>query len=189
MGRKILIILIMAFCSFGFAENMAERGMEDKQQEHQRREKHIIRKLKKHFPEVVKIMEEAKDNDPELFREYHDNLKTPAFMQTFHMAGPMFHKEKMKDNLGLVKNIILSELKSIKLGRDIRKGAKESDELRKLLNDIFNMKEQLQAIALKHMEERLEKLRDLTFQRKNMREKIIEQRLKELTEDNETLRW
>jgi hypothetical protein len=86
------------------------------------------------------------------------------------------------------------EQQSFELARQIREGeAKQKDvlkgKLKQVLADLFDLREEERDHEISEMTERLERMKETARQRREGKDAIVENRLKEITDENEHLRW
>jgi hypothetical protein len=82
------------------------------------------------------------------------------------------------------------ERRSLEISRELRQlppeqRVKRKEELAKLVNEHFDVRQKRRELQIKRMEEELQKLRDAVSRRNDARAEIVQKRLAELTGEEE----
>lgn len=148
----------------------------------------VIKFAKEFMPELAEDLAKMKEENPERYR----NVIRENYIKMQHL------REMKKRNPEQFERVIQEQ----KMEREARnlaekyrqsKDDKEKEavkkELRKLLEKIFDLKELDKQEEVKRVEEQLNKLKEKVNKRKSERDKIIDDRLKQLTGEKEEWGW
>jgi len=147
--------------------------------------------LKKNMPELDKKLEELKKNNSELFRRVVQKLRSEKFRKMLGAA----QKKGDAQTLETVKGLMHSELDSVVIGDRYRKATTDTEkenlqaELRVVLEKSFSLKEGLQKKKMEGLKNRLEKLSAMIEKRSELKDRIIDQRMADVTGANDALKW
>ena len=140
--------------------------------------------IEREMPDLAAKLEEFRKTNPEILRDFVKEISKNGHH--------LFRERKGNDeSKPLVKELLKNELQSLILADQYKKTTDQTQKaglsasLKETLTKSFELKEKLQEQAVKRMEERIVSLKDMMQKRKELKDKIIQQRLDEITNDEE----
>jgi hypothetical protein len=103
-------------------------------------------------------------------------------------------KNKDPEMYKLLKQDMVLERESRELAMEYRRAPKDQREkikqqIEELVNKHFDVRQQRRTLELKHLEEELQRLRDVMDRRAKSRKDVVEKRVSELTGSEDELRF
>ncbi len=151
-------------------------------------EKDVIVYLREHYPERISEILQFKEKRPVLYR----GTLSRAFREMRHMAEMQKEDPKRYE-------IMLEETKLDNQSRQIAREYREEkdshqrdmlkEDLQKSLEKLFDYRQINRQAEIERLERKLEELKTQNRQRSEKKAEIVEQRLKELTQDDQNLEW
>lgn len=184
MNKYCIIVSISLVLLFGTSVTFAAEDLDGGLSEGK-----VVAFLETNAPEIVAELLELRDDDPEQYWE--DIYRLDKKIQSYH--------DVMGDSPELAESLLNSErleYQSWKLAErsvdetDKEKQEQSKEELRSVLNQIFDARLYQQEAQMRELEEEVNELKRVVEQRKLRRNEIIEIRFKELlTSEDEILGW
>ncbi|MFC2140319.1 hypothetical protein ACFLQ1_01200 [Candidatus Auribacterota bacterium] len=146
--------------------------------------------LKEEMPDLYQNLESLKETDPELFETFQKQMQKEKTLHYFFWKKRK-GKEINSETLATFKTYLSNEFKTLTISREYKKSQSETTkaEIKAILEHSFALKEKLQIKSIERMEKKVKSIREMLAKRKELKDKIIAQRIDELTEDNEEIKW
>jgi hypothetical protein len=147
--------------------------------------------MHREMPEIAKRLENLKTENPEAFRTFMQQRR-----ENFHELFMGKKRGTDKETKETLQQFLNNELDSLLQAEKVKNTTEEKEkeklkvELKATLTRGFDLKEKLQSKMIEKMNERIESLRQMLEKRKEMKDRIISERLDELTGDEkQEVRW
>ncbi|MBU2567429.1 MAG: hypothetical protein KJ967_01470 [Elusimicrobia bacterium] len=180
MKRTMILVMMMAAACLSFAQEKEPVNPEN--------EKRTLELMKGDDPMRYRDMCELRDKHPHLYRRFMaDETRKRRFMSKMRRRDPEVWK-KFEDirELGRKSRKLAEQYKQTS---DQKKKAELKVELKTLLNQLFELREEKHKFHLGELEKEIVSLKKMIQERKANKEKIITRRLESLISEEPLLDW
>ena len=144
--------------------------------------------LEEHLPEAGEALRQAREQDPAAYETELDRVRArieevqTARKRSLELAEGMLRIHKLE--------IQIRGLAQALAGRGIPPTPEEREELRGVLEEIFELRLGLPALEMELLEREIQRIKDRLDQHRSDRDRIVRERLDALLENpNQSLRW
>jgi hypothetical protein len=147
--------------------------------------------LEKEMPDLVQKLEGVREENPEAAERFVHEMKERNKEHIFKGHGRGLDKETKE----ILEKYLSSELDSFVLAEKLQTSTDDKEkekltaELKKVLGTSFDLKEQIQAKVVEKIEQRVQKLKDMMEKRKALKDKIIDERIDQITSASPLTQW
>ncbi len=198
MTRTSFITLLLALVCLGFFSGMTYAETpppppppDEEMGEHEHRfsEEEVLTWVEQYIPEAAQELRELKQEFPE---DYDYELSfiagTVEYLEEVKATHPaMFERLVKAEKLEYKSWRVAEEIAGI---QDEEQKKQRTQELKQMLNEIFEIRLEERALEIQELEQELGELKSILEKRKAMKETIIERHVQELlSEHDEALSW
>lgn len=145
-----------------------------------------LKMFEKECPELAAKIKNLKKDNPTVFKEFIRQLRSRSYRRIIFGL-----KSKDEGTKELTKEYLNNELQSLILSAKYKENKDKSlkQEISQILYKSFEIKTELQHKFVEQMETRIVKVKEMLDKRIEQKDKIIDQRVSELTENKDILDW
>jgi len=173
-----------------FQGHHGRNGYQKQEYQGHKRKGQFLNWIKTEMPDLAAELKKLQQESPDVYRSFSRQLhKNASQLLKNRNLG---NNESAKD---IVKKLLKNELKSLKLAdqckksEDIAEQESLKQKLKIILDETFDLKEEIQQQVIQNMNKRLEELKELIAKRKGLKEQIVSERLDEITSNDKVLKW
>lgn len=151
-------------------------------------EKQVLAFLQKHHPESVEELNALKSRSPRLYSRRLAKLdKELTQLEQIKAKDPEHYENLVKEKVLGFKSAGLA--RAYRQSRDESEKAAIKNDLAKLLDELFDYRQENRAREIAILEERVHKLKELQKARQDNKGEIVTKRLDQLLGNSEDLQW